>query len=341
MNSFWKPDNFSDADNSPRKAGFELEFGNISARRTGRILRDRFGGEIKEINPFHLKLENSSLGNIKIERDADVLTSTKYRKFIHKIDPQFSHSQLLKEIEDGIDKLSSFVIPCEIVTEPLLFEDFPKLDQIVEILNLNKVQGTQDSLLNAFGLHINPSVPDLTPDTVLSFIQSFILLEEWLIEFSDIDVTRRYFTNYIDPFPQDYCDIALNKDYTPDKHELIDDYMHHNPTRNRALDFLPILSEIDYKRVLSKLKPAEKNLVSSRPAFHYRLPNCKVGDLSWKISDEWNRWWYVEQIASNKDLRIQLLEKWHLNRSSFSLNAEKDWIEDVAEFLSSNIKTPQ
>lgn len=341
MSEFWKPNTFCDSSNSPRKAGFELEFGNISAKKTAHELQKNLGGEIYETNPFHFILKKSSIGDIKIERDADVLTSTKYRDFIDKIDPDFNHSSLMKEIEEGIDKLSSFVIPCEIVTEPLSFNNFYKLDQLVKILTDLNVQGTQDSLLNAFGLHINTSVPSLNPETISNYIQAFILLEDWLIEISDIDITRKYFTNYIDRFPQDYCDTVLNIDYTPDKNQLIDHYMLHNPTRNRALDFLPILCEIDKERVFRKLNPAEKKLVHGRPAFHYRLPNCSIGKYGWKISDEWNRWWYVEMIASNVDLKMKLIKQWHINRSSFSENPAADWIEKVNNFIKLNIKKPE
>ncbi|WP_027179558.1 amidoligase family protein [Maridesulfovibrio bastinii] len=339
MNRFLKPADFLNSSNEPRRAGFEIEFGNISARDTAKALQKKMGGEINEISPFKMILEKSSIGNIKIERDADILLSAKHRTFFEKINPEINHSSILKEIEGGIDKLSSFIVPCEIVTDPLLFEDFIKLDEIVALLTELNVQGTQDSILNAYGLHINPSTPDLTSKTMISYIQAFLLIEEWLIEKSDIDPTRRYLTNFIDPFPQDYCDITLNSDYTPENEQLIADYMQYNPTRNRALDFLPVLCEIDKDLVFEKLNPVEKNLVHSRPAFHYRLPNCKIGDSDWKIADEWNRWWFVEMLASDDNLRMELIKKWQLSRITFSDNPLKVWIETVDNFLSDNFRS--
>lgn len=338
MTDFLKPHNFVDSENKPRKAGFELEFGNISARDTAYTLKEKFGGTLEEMNSFRYMLKNSELGEIKIERDAELLLSTKHREFFDKIYPEFNHSILMKEIEEGIDKLSSYIVPCEIVTSPLGFDDFHKLDNLVEILDELGVQGTQDSFLNAYGLHINPSIPDLTARTLTKYIQSFVLLEDWLIEVSDIDTTRKYLTSFIDPFPQDYCDVVLNTDYDPDINELIDDYTKYNPTRNRALDFLPILCEIDKDRVFKQLPPHEKKLVHGRPAFHYRLPDCKIGDPEWKVSKEWNRWWFVEMIASDKNMITNLIKKWHSVGTSFNDDPKNTWISIVDDFLKKHFK---
>ena len=80
---------------------------------------------------------------------------------------------------------------------------------------------------------------------------------------------------------------------------LIDDYLRHNPTRNRALDLLPVLAHLDRDRVLSQAEG--KHLVKPRPAFHYRLPNCMVDEADWTLASEWNRWVMVERLAGDPE----------------------------------------
>ncbi|MEM6354465.1 MAG: amidoligase family protein, partial [Pseudomonadota bacterium] len=85
-----------------------------------------------------------------------------------------------------------------------------------------------------------------------------------------------------------------------------------NPTRNRPLDLLPILADLDADRVRAAL-PSEK--IKPRPAYHYRLPDCRIDDAAWSPRDEWLRWLAVERLAANSALleramreRLTLLE---------------------------------
>jgi hypothetical protein len=338
MTYFWKPGHFENSENKPRRAGFELEFGNVYVKETAQALQNALGGKISEINPFVFKIENSSLGNLKVKRDAELLNSVKHRETLRKIPIDFYPGTLASEIEEGIDKLSSLLIPCEIVTEALLFEDFSKLDEVVKILNKLKAKGTQDSIVNAFGLHINPSVPDLEVKTLVKYMQSFLLLVDWIIMDSGIDFTRRFFTSYIDPFSESYFKKILDLAYAPDMETLIDDYLEFNPTRNRSLDMLPILCEIDCDRVMAGVKKEERSLINGRPAFHYRLPDCRLGDKSWMISHEWNRWWYVEILASDDNLRFELIDRWNENSRRFFMTRNTQWIQTVKNFLADHIK---
>jgi hypothetical protein len=340
MKRYWKPERFINSENEPRRVGFELEFGGLTVRETAEALQNNLGGDLQENNPFNMKLINSSVGKLKIERDAELLKSVSYREVLSKINVTFDPDTLGSEIEQGIDRLSSFLIPCEIVTEPLAFQDFPKLTSIVKVLNRLDVKGTQNSLFYAFGLHMNPSVPDLDIKTLVSYIQSFLLLADWIIEDSRIDFSRRFFTSFIDPFPDSYVEKVLDPKYKPLIVEFIDDYLEFNPTRNRALDMLPVLCEIDNDRVLAGVKKEERSLISGRPAFHYRLPDCRLGDKAWSLAGEWNRWWYVETISSDNQLRTDLIEQWNKYNKRFFMTRKKQWVEAVKNFLIRHITTP-
>ena len=55
-------------------------------------------------------------------------------------------------------------------------------------------------------------------------------------------------TGFASPFPTAYARRACAPDYAPALPELIDDYLADNPTRNRALDFLPLYAVSDATR---------------------------------------------------------------------------------------------
>jgi hypothetical protein len=340
MKNYWKPVILKNSAGEHRKVGFEFEFGNLTVRETAEALQNSIGGNLQEKNPFCFEIINSSIGNLKIERDAELLKSVKYRKALSKINIGFNPDTIVREIEQGIDSLSSFLIPCEIVTEPLTFGEFPKLNEIVNILNSLKAKGTQDSIFYAFGLHMNPSVPNLDIKTIATYMQSFLLLTDWIIEDSEIDFSRRFFTSFIDPFPNSYIEKVLDPKYNPTVEIFINDYLEFNPSRNRALDLLPVLSEIDKDKVLAGVKKEDRSLVDGRPAFHYRLPDCRLGDMEWSVADEWNRWWYVETLVSDNKLRANLIELWDKNKQRFYMTRKKQWIDTVKDFLNRHITTP-
>ena len=338
--NYWKPALFKNSTGEQRRVGFELEFGNLTVRETAKALQNSIGGNIQENNPFYFEIINSSVGKLKIERDAELLKSVKYRELLSKINVDFNLDILVREIEQGVDSLSSFLIPCEIVTEPLTFREFPRINDMVKVLNSLKAKGTQDSIFYAFGLHMNPSVPDLNIKTLVTYMQSFLLLTDWIIEDARIDFSRRFFTSFIDPFPNSYVEKVLDPNYDSTVETFIDDYLEFNPSRNRALDLLPVLCEIDMEKVLAGVKTEERSLVNGRPAFHYRLPDCRLGDDKWSIADEWNRWWYVETISSDNNLRAKLMALWGKNKKQFFMARKKQWIDTVKDFLNRYISIP-
>ena len=317
-----------------RKAGFEFEFGNLPILQTAEALKQALGGRIDARSPFEAILYDSSLGRLKVERDADILKSVKYRKWLQQLGVEFSPGSLAHEIESNIDSASRMLIPCEVVTDPIPFHQLGKLDILISTLNAMGAEGTQDSFIYAFGLHINPSIPNRSPATLRKYIQAFLLLHTWIIESSNIDITRRFLTKYIDPFPQPYVELVLSNAYAPDTDALIDDYLEFNPTRNRALDMLPILCELDEARVLNAINDDERNLIKGRPAFHYRLPDCKVNVPGWSAATPWNQWVYVEKLAANQALLHELIEAWRDSNEKFSLAPKTTWAMRLTSLLS-------
>lgn len=328
------PPRLTDSTGQPRKAGFEFEFGNLPIVETARALQKSLGGELEVKTPFEAVLHDCLLGKLKIERDASILKSVRYRRWLESLGIKFSPGSLANDIETNIDNASRGLIPCEVVTEPIPFEQLEKLDGLIGTLNTLGAEGTQDSLIYAFGLHINPSLPDNSSTTLRRYLQSFLLLYTWIIDSSEIDITRRFFTKYIDPFPADYMELVLDNSYAPDDNGLIGDYLRHNPTRNRALDLLPIMLDRNRDKVLAGIHEDERKLVRGRPAFHYRLPDCKINEAGWSAAGAWNRWVYVETLAADEALLGELIDAWRQSNSSFSLAPRATWAIRLTTILS-------
>jgi hypothetical protein len=113
-----------------------------------------------------------------------------------------------------------------------------------------------------------------------------------------VDISRRI-SPYVNAFPDAYVRLLLDPDYPADTGRLIDDYVAHNPTRNRPLDVLPVLAHLDADRVMARVQ--DPHLVKPRPAFHYRLPNCMVDEPHWTLAREWNDWVEVERLATDTE----------------------------------------
>ncbi len=328
------PPRMVDEAGDPRRAGFEFEFGNLPIGKAAKALQNALGGDVESLSPFEAVLHDSSLGRLKIERDADILKSVRYRRWLKTLGVEFTPGSLAHEIETNIDSASKTLVPCEVVTDPIPFDRLATLDQLAGTLNDIGAEGTQHSLIYAFGLHINASIPDASATTLRRYLQAYLLLASWIIESSQIDITRRFLTKYIDPFPDEYMELLLDNHYTPDMSGLIADYLEHNPTRNRALDLLPVFCELDREQVLRGIASDERNLVKGRPAFHYRLPDCKVNVPGWSPAIAWNQWVYIETLASDEVLLRELVDAWRFCHRQFSLTPKTSWMVRLTTLLS-------
>lgn len=105
----------------------------------------------------------------------------------------------------------------------------------------------------------------------------------------------------------------LQPGYRPDIARLIDDYLRLTPTRNRPLDLLPLFAHIDEDRVMSA--PVETRLVNPRPAFHYRLPDCRIDDPGWSLALAWDHWVAIERLAADS-VRLDRQRKRRLHDAS-------------------------
>jgi hypothetical protein len=112
--------------------------------------------------------------------------------------------------------------------------------------------------------------------------------------------------------------------------EIFAGYLEHNATRNRALDLLPMLAEIDGDRVRDTVDDPR---IKARPAFHYRLPNCHIERKDWTLADSWNAWCVVERLTARQD-DLDSLAKAFLESDRPILGVGRnDWVGYMDQWL--------
>lgn len=318
-----------DADTT-RRVGFELEYSGIEIDASADILNELLDGSIRQTTPFSFSINDTRYGTFTLEIDAAFLKNEKYIEYLNMIGINIENFDARKSLEDLLMDVASTVVPCEIVMPPLPITNMEIADDIVDALRKHKAKGTGASFLYAFGLHINPEVASTDAEYLLNHIRAFILLFDLICEETKVDLSRRI-SPYINKYPADYIKKILNTNYSPDIDRLIDDYMEFNPSRNHALDMLPLFAYIDAEKVMQKA--SEPELVHSRPTFHYRLANSMIDETGWSISGEWNYWVKIEKLACSQEKLAELCNKYLADQNSTWPTWKSEWITTVRQVL--------
>lgn len=298
-------------DGTLRHVGFELEFTGVDLTRVGHTLSSIYGGVLKSESPFQHKVEGTEFGDFILEVDSIQLKERSYKQFIEGLGLKLDN-KTAEKVDDTFYDLSKIAVPFELVTPPIPIDRINELSKLGEALYKMHCKGTRASFLYGFGMQFNPEVPSLKSKTVLSYMRAFFLLQDWLKNEIDIDITRRIMP-FINDFPQKYIIKILQRDYEPSMSQLIDDYLADNPTRNRPLDMTCLFAHIDKERTLSMVD--DYKLIKPRPTFHYRLPDCRIDEKDWSLALEWNRWVKVEKLA-NDEKAIGEMSEAYLQKSN-------------------------
>ncbi|QDP73259.1 amidoligase enzyme [Legionella israelensis] len=309
-----------------RLVGFEIEFVGISIDESIQLLKNLFSGNIKRLNQNEYILNDSCLGQFKVELDAHLLKqlaaeSEKNRKE-NKMD-------IKGYIEQFISSALDEIIPLEIITPPVTIQSIQSLDSIVDDLREHGAKGTHTSKIAAFGVHVNPDIPSLSAACILSFLRAYVLLNDWLRNEIDVDFSRAA-SPFINEYPRAYKKKILQSDYQPSMDTLMRDYIRYNRTRNRALDMLPLFMYIDEQTVKEKVG---SRLIHARPTFHYRLANSNLNLPDWNFTTEWRRWLYIEKLAANELMQEEMVKEYlALERQSVFFN-KNQWINTTSNYL--------
>ena len=271
---------------APRRLGLEIEFGGLPETIVAELLRERLGGTVAPRGPHEFLIEATRLGEIEVVLD------TALRK---------GKASALRE--RGLH-LGREVIPVEIVLPPLGPERFPEIDAVREVLREAGALGSRRGLLLGFGAHLN--IEAAGEESVPPLARAFALLEDWLRYSDPIDGARRLLP-FVDPWPRSFVRPLLGAGSELTLPALVELYLRQTPTRNRALDLLPLFRHFDPARI----EAAHLGMkISPRPAYHYRLPDSRVDERDWTIAYEWNRWVLIERVAEDGELLASLAENW-------------------------------
>jgi hypothetical protein len=315
-----------------RKAGFELEFGNLTLETVADAILQLYGGKLQVVHRYNQKVVDTEMGDFTLKIDLALLSEKEYHRLFDSLGIPIDEIQAGKRsldtlIEGALETVARVSIPNELSFPPLPFDQVHRAEELRQALHDKKAEGTKASIFYAFAMHINPELPSQDVDTVLTYTRAFLLLYPWLLKSCQVDFTRRL-TTFINPFPAAYYQLILPSDYQPNLQQFIRDYHLHNPDRNRPLDLYPVLafmapSEVNQLKNLGNVKP--------RPTFHYRLPNSLIDDPNWNIAAEWNRWYEVERLASEPAL-IRELSQEYLRMQALP-GFEKEWMTNIETWV--------
>lgn len=288
-----------------RPVGVEIEFGGLGASPAADAVRHRFGGTVRPDGAHRVQVEGTEFGTFRVELDWD---------WVHGVQ---AADGLVGKAKELLGDIGSELVPTEVVTPPVPAGRLPEIDGLIGALTRLGAKGTRSNLLNGFGLHLNPALgtADLSAGPIRRVLQAYLLEAPALRAAIDVDPMRALLP-FVEPFPAGYVDLVLAPDYDPPIDRLIDDYLHHNASRNRELDMLPLFAEIDRDRVAHAVSDPK---VSARPTFHWRLPNADIEDPAWTIAGQWDRWLRIEVAALDShglDERLAARQRGEARRES-------------------------
>ncbi|NNL56670.1 MAG: amidoligase family protein [Pseudomonadales bacterium] len=355
----WQPPHTASASGKERRVGVELEFAGVDPEQVMARLNDLYGGRIEQWSRAEYQLAGSCFGDFKLELDADALKSLADKQSAsasgttgdskpagrgraaktagNSSDGKSAVTELAATIASNVGDYAVEVltsaaeqlVPWEVVSPPIPVSELHRVEALVDALRADGALGTRHALHYAFGVHLNPELPALDAATIVNYLRAYFCLYDWIVAHEKIDTARRL-TPYINHFGKDYIAMLIDRDYAPDLPGLIDDYLEHNPSRNRSLDMLPLFAHLDEDRVRAVVDDAR---VKARPTFHYRLPNCDIDNPDWNLGQPWGMWLEIEQLASHPQRLEQMCERYagELNRLTHAL--EGRWAAEVGELL--------
>lgn len=330
---FNMPPKTTNPEGKERSAGYEFEFTGVEMEDVAKMVKNLYGGSINRVSTYEFEVLETDFGTFSLELDAQLLRDKKYETYLNTIGIDIKSFKNLSTIEDRLKKMASSVVPFEIITPPLPISKMGQLNRLLDGLRKWKAKGTGSSFFYAFGLHINPEIPDDSAESLLNHLQAYVLLDPWIRKDADINISRRL-TPYINEYKEDYLNLILNSGYKPDLKGLIRDYFRFENSRNRPLDMLPVFMHLQPDFTHNLL---DEELTKGRPTYHYRLPNCSIENPEWTLADEWNRWVLVEKLASDQKSLEQYSGAYFKMKKDTLLGFEQKWIKLINRWVN-NVK---
>ena len=321
--NFKQPPVTKNQEGHERSVGFEFEFTGVEMADAANMIVDLYGGKVEQISGYEFKVNDTDFGTFSLELDASLFLNKKYEGVLKSVGLDVEKLQNKAKLEDTLREMASAVVPFEIITPPVPLSKLDALNKLVDRLREWKAKGTGSSFFYAFGLHLNPEVPELTAESLIRHLRAYVMLDAWIRQDADIDISRKL-TPYINEYEMKYIRHILQTEYKPDLETLIRDYFEFDNSRNRPLDMLPVFRFLREELTEELL---DEKLTSARPTFHYRLPNCSIQDEDWSLAEEWNRWWLVERLADDEQALNQYARRFLQMDDKTLFSVKKKWIK--------------
>lgn len=346
----WLPPQTLNHYGQARRVGVELEFAGLDGKEIAKSIAATLGGDVDFETCFEAQVTNTRLGDFTIELDASYFkefarAEARTNKQLNDNDSNKNFFENIAEIlsnpntfssekssdvfhplnllpQDIVTKAAEWFVPWEIVSPPITIADLSQLAPLITDLQSKGALGTRHTARFAFGVHLNPELPQLDVGTILRYLRAYFCLYDWLYEIEKVDLTRKL-TPYIKHFDKKYIQLVVSQTYKPNLTTLIDDYLHYNPTRNRSLDMLPLFRHLDEAKVTSVINDSR---IKARPTLHYRLPNCDIDNPQWNIDKTWQNWLKVEALADNDQLLATLCSEFELDLKRITHPLDSKWL---------------
>jgi hypothetical protein len=307
-----------------RRVGVEIEFSGLTLEQSADILCDLFGSSLTQPGRYEIEVHGDPAGPWQVELDFAFLKALGRRR----LDDDLA-GRVQEAAEDTLRAIAERIVPVEVVGPPLPMDRLGDVNRLIDALRAAGARGTGDDPIYAFGMQLNPELPDTDVDTVRAYLQAFLCLEDWLRQRSRVDLTRRL-TFFADPFPKDYAKRVCDPDHAPNRDALIADYLDANPTRNRSLDLLPLFLYLDEARVRARV---DDELVKARPTLHYRLPNSEIDRPDWSLNEPWDDWLVLERLVAEPRRLTDLCRRYRDFLDSPLQRLTDNWAERTQRWL--------
>lgn len=310
------PDVMTTREGKPRRVGVEIEISGPGYLELVSLTAKILNGTARNVGRYVTKVD-TALGEFAVELDSDPIKDLNLQE---EGVPE-SLRELGGHAMDVIDYAAERLVPLEIISPPVAFDQLETIEALSDQLREAGAVGSREAIVYAFGLQLNPELPDLEADTLRRYLQTFAALYDWLKSRHQLDFSRKL-TTYIEPWSSRYVDRLVAADYSPDMEGLMRDYLEENPTRNRALDLLPLFAHIDADLLAQYVDDPR---IKSRPTLHYRLPDCDIDNPRWHFSTVWNDWVILEQIVAHPSHQRELNDLFRQGRTLSFRNLTSTW----------------
>jgi len=270
-----------------RRVGVEIELGGLDEARVAALVAERLDGRAEQEDSHIWAVSGSDIGDVAVYLDIFLRKAQKSR------------------LRDLALDLGREVVPVEIVTEPIDMEGLARLEDLRDALRDAGALGSGAGLVFGFGVHFNIEVASGEDADTVRPLLAYALIEDWLRSAYPIDESRRLLP-FTDPYPTEFVRTLIGAGPGAARDLVTGLYLELTPSRNRGLDMLPLMAHFDEARIAAAIS----DKTSARPAFHFRLPDCRIDEADWTLAGEWWRWVAVERVARDDALLRRLSDAW-------------------------------